>query len=430
MHSFALRLARWLLLGAVAFVLSVPAARCATNEECLACHSAEGFSTTGKDGKQVSLHVDGAAFQSSIHGRRKCVDCHVDLIGQPFPHKTNVAPVDCTRCHHKGNTQGAPDISPMDGYRDSVHGKAAAAGDKDAPSCKNCHGYHDVRSPSDPKSSTYHKNIPGTCAKCHANPRIIKDHKLPADEPVRLYQGSVHGKLVASWNLSAAVCTDCHGVHDIKAPRQADSSVNREMIPETCGKCHPDVYEQYKQSIHGIAKAKGVKDAPVCTDCHGEHTIQKPTTETSSVYPTHVVKTCSKCHENVRLQRTYGLPANRLASYIGSFHGVANKYGETTVANCATCHTAHSILPSKDPRSSVNKKNLPQTCGKCHPGANRNFAIGDIHVVPSLSHDRVVFFVRTMYSVFVFGMIASFVGYIGLDLLYRRRRGGRTGDTE
>ena len=51
------------------------------------------------------------------------------------------------------------------------------------------------------------------------------------------------------------------------------------------------------------------------------------------------------------------------------------KAGSQTVANCASCHGVHNILPSSDPKSTINAKNLPTTCGKCHPGAGQRFAI-------------------------------------------------------
>ena len=36
--------------------------------------------------------------------------------------------------------------------------------------------------------------------------------------------------------------------------------------------------------------------------------------------------------------------------------------------------------PSSDPLSTVNLRNLPQTCGKCHPGAGTRFAISQVHL--------------------------------------------------
>ncbi len=384
--------------------------------ECLTCHSAKGFLTTGPDGKELSLTVDASHYNASVHSGLSCLDCHTDLTNQPYPHKTDVEPVQCGRCHSDGATA----------YGASIHGKAAAKGDAAAPACKDCHGYHNVRASSDPSSQTNRANLLATCGKCHSDSRIAKSHNMSSSQVVDLYEHSVHGRLVKEKGmLSAAVCTDCHGSHDIRDAKDLAASTNRRNVPDTCGMCHPKELEQYSSSVHGTALGKGVKDAPVCTDCHGEHSIQRVGSRDSSVCSTHVVRTCSKCHEDVQLQKKYGLAADRLTSYVGTFHGVANKYGETTVANCATCHGAHDILPSTNPHSAVNKKNLPKTCGKCHPGAGLNFARGDIHVVPTTKTDRLIYFVKMIYGFFVFGMIASFVGYIGLDLLHRyRHRGG------
>lgn len=388
---------------------------------CLTCHSAPGFNHARSDGRLESLHIDPATLASSVHAGRTCVDCHADFQGQGLPHKRKAEPVQCARCHHNGNHAGAPDTSRIELYADSVHGSALKARDPDAPACKACHGTHDIRSPKDPESSVYRANIPGTCGRCHFDTGFAKRHKIAS---VGQYRDSVHARMLARNGgiETAAVCTDCHGVHDIESPGQAGSSVSRACVPDTCGKCHKEILAEYKGSIHGKAVARGVNSAPVCTDCHGEHSISKPTDPRSPVYPTRVAATCSKCHENVRIQRRFGLPADRLSSYISSYHGVASKFGDITVANCATCHGAHNVLPSTDPRSAVNKKNLPGTCGKCHPGAGRNFAAGSIHVIPSMKQDVVVFWARAFYMAFVVGLMGSFMGYILLDL-YARWKG-------
>ncbi|MHB0913712.1 MAG: cytochrome c3 family protein [Armatimonadota bacterium] len=236
------------------------------------------------------------------------------------------------------------------------------------------------------------------------------------------YTNSVHAKIIRKDRLvAAAVCTDCHGVHDIQAAAVPTSSANKAHVPATCGKCHAKIRSVYEKSVHGSALARGVKEAPVCTDCHGEHGIRPISAAASSVSSAHVVATCSKCHENALIQRKYGLPAHRLATYMASYHGIANKYGQTTVANCATCHGDHNILPSSNPQSPVNKANLPKTCGGCHPGASANFAVGTIHVFPTKDGDVIVYWVRLAYRVFVAGLIGSFCMYIALDLLARWR---------
>ena len=63
------------------------------------------------------------------------------------------------------------------------------------------------------------------------------------------------------------------------------------------------------------------------------------------------------------------------------------KLGAQTVANCASCHGVHNILPSSDPRSTINRANLIKTCGQCHPGVGEKFVIGKVHVDAPLSAD-------------------------------------------
>jgi hypothetical protein len=41
------------------------------------------------------------------------------------------------------------------------------------------------------------------------------------------------------WHESA-VCTDCHGIHDILSTQNPDSSVHPNNLLQTCQKCHPD----------------------------------------------------------------------------------------------------------------------------------------------------------------------------------------------
>src|SRR3970282_1590802 len=43
-------------------------------------------------------------------------------------------------------------------------------------------------------------------------------------------------------------------------------------------------------------------------------------------------------------------------------------------ATCVNCHTSHGELPPGDPKSSVNRANLPGTCGTCHHGVAEAFA--------------------------------------------------------
>jgi cytochrome b subunit of formate dehydrogenase len=139
----------------------------------------------------------------------------------------------------------------------------------------------------------------------------------------------------------------------------------------------------------------------LCTDCHGEHKILKHTNADSSVNNAHIRDTCGSCHGNVRLTKKFGMPSDRLVSFDASFHGLAAKSGSQTVANCASCHGVHNILPSADALSMVNAKNLPKTCGQCHPGAGTRFAISQVHVTEGAAEPDTLKWVRNFYLLII-----------------------------
>jgi len=107
---------------------------------------------------------------------------------------------------------------------------------------------------------------------------------------------------------------------------------------------------------------------------------------------------------------------------MGSYHGASNRLGDNRTANCASCHGTHNILPSSDPRSTISKANLARTCGDCHPGASEHFAQGTVHLQPSPTTDRGIFWAEIVARTFIAGLLLAFVGYIGLDLLTRLRK--------
>ena len=227
------------------------------------------------------------------------------------------------------------------------------------------------------------------------------------------YEQSVHGKAVSAGSQKAAVCTDCHGAHDILMAGDPKSSTFKFNVPSTCGKCHESEDQQYLQSVHGQAIRLGNWLAPVCTDCHGIHTIQAPGNPASSVSAQALAQiTCARCHQGVRLTGEFGVPGARVASYEASYHGLASRLGSTVVANCASCHGSHLILASSDPRSTINQANLAVTCGQCHPGATAKFTRFPIHAGTSPSTDvgsAVVAWIKRFYLGIIFSVIGAMV---------------------
>ncbi|MBI2341211.1 MAG: cytochrome B, partial [Deltaproteobacteria bacterium] len=228
---------------------------------------------------------------------------------------------------------------------------------------------------------------------------------------------SIHGEAFKKGEVYAAVCTDCHGSHDLHSPNNPESRIYKFNVPKTCSKCHENVFNTYKMSVHAKALYAGVKDSPVCTDCHGEHTIHSHTEPASSVYPSSIVKTCAHCHASEKITTKYGLPADVLPTYMQSYHGTAYQYGSLTAANCASCHGFHDILPSPDPRSSINPSNIGSTCSKCHPNAGEQLAKGSVHVRPSINRDKIIYYVTFFYIALILLTIGGMIGHNLLDFI-------------
>ena len=261
----------------------------------------------------------------------------------------------CTSCHDQGQKLAS-----------SAHAEVA---------CDTCHERHE----NYPHPSGVEKP---TCAACHAE--VAGEHAR-----------GVHGQAIKHGNTAAPNCSVCHGsAHELARP----SSTNfRKNVPEICGMCHSDIAAQFEASVHGKALARGLPDAPLCTDCHGEHSILAPKNPASPVASLHIRETCASCHGDVRLARKFGLPPDRITTFDASFHGLAARGGSQTVANCASCHSFHNILPSSDPKSTVHPSNLAKTCGHCHPGAGTRFALGKVHWVEGAGEPTQVRWVRYIY---------------------------------
>ncbi len=389
-----------------------PAAKL-TTADCLACHG-DNTLTKEVNGKPVSLYVNEQTFKNSIHGSMfTCTDCHKDVTS--VTHERTPDKVQCASCH------ADQDAAYMKGF----HARAAKNGDKFAARCTDCHGSaHEILPASDPKSKVNHANIPATCGTCHGQKFVMEASGHTAQTFVS-YQESVHGKLIAKdgEKTTAAVCTDCHSSHDIRTAADPSSPIFKFKVPETCARCHGREAEEFKTSIHGQGIARGNWLSPVCTDCHGIHSIKAPTDPTSSVAAQQLAKsTCARCHEGVRLSQEFGISGRRATTYLSTYHGLASQAGSNTVANCASCHGVHNILPSSDARSTIAPVNLAKTCGQCHPGAGANFVKGKIHLDVPLSADTGSKAVRWIRRFYLLMILCTIGGMLLHNLIIWRRK--------
>ena len=247
------------------------------NIECLKCHSDT---------------VDARRFAESAHGPNSCNSCHWDIKNVNRHVKQAEAsggpktpPVDCSRCHdredsayhlsvhhangfactdcHSGihqlktfqvDSKGVYDICTIchDGsaYAASIHGKAALAGNPDAPGCTECHGtdgsLHDIRAPKGMASKVFHTSA---CAGCHADrKRMERSHIDPLS--TKTYYEGIHGEIEElGYPSLVAGCSDCHGAHDVLPSSDAKSMTAGDNLVKTCGRCHPDANPRFVQYI-------------------------------------------------------------------------------------------------------------------------------------------------------------------------------------
>jgi predicted CXXCH cytochrome family protein len=300
-----------------------------TEKYCLSCHGDPNLSMKLPSGETLSLYVSQDVISNSVHS--------------PLG-------IECEACHTGIKTYPHPEIQ-----------------------------YQSRRE----LSRSYYL----ACQKCHS-------------ENYEKAQDSVHAKAAEAGNLDAPVCTDCHGAHDVHTPNEP-----RSLISDTCAKCHGEIVETYKQSVHGQALLANNPDVPVCTDCHGVHNIQDPRTVQFRIQSPEL---CAGCHANAELMSKYGLSANVYDIYKHSWHGVdisVYKARWPTIwhdsAVCTDCHGVHDIRKTDDPASHVNSKNLLATCQKCHPTAGPNWTDAWTgHNEISLERTPFLFYVNIFYTSF------------------------------
>lgn len=382
-----------------------------TNEDCLVCHSDENLKSEAGRG----VFVKGEIYELSVHGQAglACIDCHADFSRvKDFPHPTPIKAVDCRVCHDQVSRE----------FQASVHALVGREKGENLVRCSDCHGTHDIKARDAIDSPVFSLNLPATCEKCH----LSKALTAKGPEFIRQYRESIHFKALDKSGLTmSANCAHCHGTHDTKRVSDPQSLVSWKNIIQTCGSCHVGIRRDYLEGVHGKDYVKGIKDVPVCTDCHSEHDILSPQDLRSKVYATRIAELCVRCHDNLALSRQYGFLTSRMKTYSETYHGTASKFGETRVANCASCHGYHDIRPSSDPQSSIYPANLPRTCGECHPGAGRRFAESPIHVIATEvtpARYRASHTVKKIYILAIVFIITTMVIFVTADLVRRLLR--------
>ena len=279
------------------------------------------------------------------------------------------AQTSCINCHKQLEDELK---TPTDALQTDIHLKNGI-------SCDQCHGGNpDIKFEDDAENAMNNKmgyigipakrSIPKLCSKCHSDAQYMRscNPNLPTDQYQR-YLTSQHGKQLKKVDEKVAVCTDCHGKHNILPANMTKSKIFPNNIPETCGRCHSDKdymksygiatdqLELYKQSIHGITLfEKGDRSSPVCNDCHGNHGAYPPGIASIS----HV---CGTCH------------ISQLEMFSQSPHNEA--FAEMELPQCESCHGNHKILDTTPDMLGVGESAF---CIECHDKDSKGYQIARI----------------------------------------------------
>ncbi|MCP4659453.1 MAG: hypothetical protein GY856_28935 [bacterium] len=245
-------------------------------------------------------------------------------------------------------------------FESSVHAREGV-------DCTSCHRGDDTALDSQPahrgdfRSLSDRSEIPGVCAECHASQEKMRPYNLPVDQ-VALYQTSQHGMAVAGGDDRAAVCTDCHGEHEIRTADDPQSKVYGHNIPATCGRCHadealmerygldPQVIADYRSSVHGKALLDAHQSAaPNCTSCHGVHGGAPPSFGD-------IDKVCGACHAQARRAFLEG------SHYQGML--------AAELPECVSCHAHHAIRR-------FDAASIVSACTECHDHDSAQVLVGE-----------------------------------------------------
>ncbi len=266
------------------------------NLTCLVnCHDDPELGMTFPNGDELSLYRDTETYRASVHGERlDCVDCHQRHVDYPHPEVLARSRRDyawaeyeaCKRCHlenytltldsmhfealaegdneaaictdcHTAHTVASIEESRIEipsmcsschqeiyeSYAESVHGAALREENPDVPDCIVCHGVHNIGSAT---TASFRRGSVDLCAECHSNKALMDEYDI-SSRVFETYLDDFHGKTVGFYQKQSsevwpdvAVCSDCHGVHDIKSVDDPESSVVKERLLTTCRQCHPD----------------------------------------------------------------------------------------------------------------------------------------------------------------------------------------------
>ncbi|WP_353685322.1 cytochrome c family protein [Thermodesulfovibrio sp. 3462-1] len=372
-------------------------------KSCLRCHGMKTLSKQLENGQSLSLYIDGAKFEKSVHGAMDCSSCHPDITLKNHPKPKKIAD---KKVYTKEFSKNCLICHPQDSLtKPKMHGEVVKKGEI---LCAECHGSHYINSIKEWKNKASFNDYCLTCHQFNMTKTLPNKEKISLKVNEQEIKNSVHGKfqcLVCHADFSkvkhpvynykskteyrtqmTAICTkchtdkelqknpahyaltktasciECHGYHGVKPVKTVKS------LPENqyCLKCHSSSIVMKMKN--GETLSVQVKEGDLlssvhkklkCTDCHKEFsTTQHPVRNFDSVkdYRAKAKDVCNNCHQEA------------VKKYDMSIHAEALKKGNQQSPDCLKCHGYHKVaLITKDKNASS------ELCIKCHSESGQAF---------------------------------------------------------
>jgi hypothetical protein len=223
--------------------------------------------------------------------------------------------------------------------------------------------------------------------------------------------------------LCLTACSALVGSPAVVAPVPAQTDIQ----PEEWATRYPNEYNDWKDSVHGVAYLSGNSDAPGCTDCHSDPEAGEIETPT---FHLEIPSQCARCHADEAVMSKYGVATDVYDTYRADYHGTTIEYHRAKdpatwryEAVCSDCHESHAVYGSDDSKSSVASANLLATCQQCHPGASPSFTVASSgHYRTTRQASLLVYCVKLFYTALIPLIIGLMLAYIGLDISHRLRK--------
>lgn len=329
-------------------------------EDCLTCHGDKTLEAVTARGKTLNLYVPENPLMKSVHEGLSCQECHIGAKSfDDVPHAEQPLGMGCAECHAEqkaavdkdihgmgvlaGNPRtpqcwtchGSHQILPLSSpesvfakrnqpdtcgkchgndrlfekergitkrnlvsrYKSSVHWLGIEKG-KNAASCTDCHGRHNILSSAAENSEVSRLNVANTCKKCHP-------------EETKIYWNGAHGTALKYGNNDVPTCTTCHGDHDMASLRIRSGDAKQWASTQVCIWCHGNErmmtrygldtspVVSYMNDFHGLTQRGTMGASATCADCHEAHHSLPSNHPASRMHISNRGPACGKCHGKV-----------------------------------------------------------------------------------------------------------------------------------